>query len=112
MGAVYDPSLKDLQQVLQCSDHEIRKVGKHMSKTAIKGSLEIWGQDKKNRYQEREQKQEEVQEGTEEVRNLEEEERREHGGRIERREHQDQTEEEGIVDEMESRSKGQETREE
>jgi hypothetical protein len=50
MGAVYEPSLKDLQQVLKCSDHEIRKLGKHLSETVIKGSLEIWRPDTQNRY--------------------------------------------------------------
>jgi hypothetical protein len=55
----------------------------------------------KNRDKEKEQEEvQEVQEVTEEVRNLEEEERREHGGIIERREYHDQTEEEGIVEEM------------
>jgi hypothetical protein len=119
MEAVYASSLKDLQQLLQCSDHEIRKIGKHLSETVIKRSLEIWRQDMKNRYKEKEEEQEqeqeevqEVQEVTEEVWNLEEEQRREHGGIIERREDQDQTEEEGIVEEMESRSKEQEAREE
>jgi hypothetical protein len=115
MGAVYQPSLKDLQKVLKCSDHEIRKIGKHMSETVIKGSLEIWRQDMKTRHKEREEEQEEVQEVIEEIRNFEEEEMREHGEiieRIERREDQDQTEEEGtvegIVGEMESERKGPE----
>jgi hypothetical protein len=114
MGEVYEPSLKDLQKVLKWSDQEIRKIGKHVSETVIKGSLEIWRQDMKNRHKEREEEQEEVQEVIEEIRNLEEEEAREHGEIIERREDQDQTEEEGIREEMESRSRseGQDVREE
>jgi hypothetical protein len=66
MGAVYEPSLKDLQKVLKCSDHEIRKIGKHMSETVIKGSLEIWRQDMKTRHKEREREEEQGQ-GQEEV---------------------------------------------
>jgi hypothetical protein len=65
MGPVYEPSLKDRQQVLKYSDHEIRKIGKHMSETVIKGPLEIWRQDTQNRYKGNEQQ--EVQEVTEEV---------------------------------------------
>jgi hypothetical protein len=114
IGPVYEPSLTDLQQVLTCNDHKIRKIGKQMSETVINGSLEIWRQDMKNRHKEREEEQEEVQEVIEEIRNFEEEEMREHGKIIERREDQDQTEEEGIVEEMESKSerKGPEARQE
>jgi hypothetical protein len=44
MGAVYGPSLKDLQKVLRCSDREIKEIGKKMSDTVIIGSMEIWRQ--------------------------------------------------------------------
>jgi hypothetical protein len=44
MGAVYEKSLKDLEQVLRCRDQEIRKLGYRMSETVILGSLEIWRQ--------------------------------------------------------------------
>jgi hypothetical protein len=42
MGAVYLPSLKDLQKVLKCSDEELRQLGRKMSETVIAGSMEIW----------------------------------------------------------------------
>jgi hypothetical protein len=42
MGAVYGPSLKDLQKVLRCSDREIKQLGRVMSETVIVGSMEIW----------------------------------------------------------------------
>jgi hypothetical protein len=44
MGAVYGPSLKDLQKVLRCSDREMRILGQKMSETVILGSMEIWRQ--------------------------------------------------------------------
>jgi hypothetical protein len=44
MGAVYLPSLKDLQKVLRCSDEELRQFGRKMSETVIAGSIEIWRQ--------------------------------------------------------------------
>jgi hypothetical protein len=42
MGAIYAPSLKALKKILQCNDRELRKVGRQMSDTVIKGSMEIW----------------------------------------------------------------------
>jgi hypothetical protein len=44
MGAIYGPSLKDLQKVLRCNDKEMRKVAKKMSETVIVGSMDIWRQ--------------------------------------------------------------------
>jgi hypothetical protein len=44
IGAVYLPSLKDLQKVLRCSDEELRQLGRKMSETVIAGSMEIWRQ--------------------------------------------------------------------
>jgi hypothetical protein len=42
MGAIYRPSMKDLQKVLRCNDKEIKKVARQMSETLILGSLKIW----------------------------------------------------------------------
>jgi 3-dehydroquinate dehydratase len=44
MGAVYGPSLKDLQKVLKCNDAQLRKLGRKMSETVIINSMEIWRQ--------------------------------------------------------------------
>jgi hypothetical protein len=48
MGAVYDKSLKDLQQVLRCTDRELKKLGRKMSEAVIIGSMEIWRQNAKD----------------------------------------------------------------
>jgi hypothetical protein len=48
MGAVYMPSMKDLQKVLKCSDRELKKLGRRMSETVIVGSMEIWRQAAQN----------------------------------------------------------------
>jgi hypothetical protein len=42
MGAVYGPSMKDLQKVLRCNDQEMKKLARKMSETVILGSMEIW----------------------------------------------------------------------
>jgi hypothetical protein len=42
MGAVYGPSIKDLQKVLRCNDQEMKKLARKMSETVILGSMEIW----------------------------------------------------------------------
>jgi hypothetical protein len=42
MGAVYGPSMKDLQKILRCSNKEMKKLERKMSETAILVSLEIW----------------------------------------------------------------------
>jgi hypothetical protein len=42
MGAVYDKSLRDLKTVLNCTDKELKKLGKRMSEAVLTGSLEIW----------------------------------------------------------------------
>jgi hypothetical protein len=42
MGAVYGPSIKDLQKVLRCNDKEMKKLARKMSETVILGSMEIW----------------------------------------------------------------------
>jgi hypothetical protein len=42
MGAVYGPSMKDLQKVLRCNNKELRRLGRQMSETVIVGSTEIW----------------------------------------------------------------------
>ena len=44
MGAIYGPSLRELQKVLRCSNENIRKIGKKMSETVLVGSMEIWRQ--------------------------------------------------------------------
>jgi hypothetical protein len=44
MGAIYGPSMKDLQKVLKCSDRELKKLARKMSETVILGSMEIWRQ--------------------------------------------------------------------
>jgi hypothetical protein len=44
MGALYGPSMKDLQKVLRCNDKELRRLGRQMSETMIVGSMEIWRQ--------------------------------------------------------------------
>jgi hypothetical protein len=44
MGAVYNQLLKDLQKVIGCTDQKIWKLGRKMSETVIKGSMEIWRQ--------------------------------------------------------------------
>jgi hypothetical protein len=44
MGALYGPSIKDLQKVLGCNDKELRRFGRQMSETVIVGSMEIWRQ--------------------------------------------------------------------
>jgi hypothetical protein len=48
MGAVYMPSMKDLQKVLKCNDRELKKLGRRMSETVIVGSMEIWRQTTRN----------------------------------------------------------------
>jgi hypothetical protein len=48
MGAVYVPSMKDLQKVLKCNDRELKKLGRRMSETVILGSMEIWRQTTRN----------------------------------------------------------------
>jgi hypothetical protein len=48
MGAVYGESLKDLQQVLRCTDRELKKLGRKMSEAVIIGSMEIWRQNAKD----------------------------------------------------------------
>jgi hypothetical protein len=47
MGAVYGPSMKDLQKVLRCNDKEMKKLARQMSNTVILGSMEIWGNNAK-----------------------------------------------------------------
>jgi hypothetical protein len=42
IGAMYLPSLKDLQKVLRCSDEELRQLGRKIPETVIAGSMEIW----------------------------------------------------------------------
>jgi hypothetical protein len=42
MGAVYEPSMKDLQKVLRCNDQEMKTLARHMSEIVILGSMEIW----------------------------------------------------------------------
>jgi hypothetical protein len=42
MGAVYGPSMKNLQKVLRCNDKEMKKLARQMSDTVILGSMEIW----------------------------------------------------------------------
>jgi ketosteroid isomerase-like protein len=42
MGAVYGPSMKDLQKILRCNNKEIKKLERKMSETTILGSLQIW----------------------------------------------------------------------
>jgi hypothetical protein len=44
MGAVYGPSLKDLQKVLRCNNQELRKLGRKMAEVTVVGSMEIWRQ--------------------------------------------------------------------
>jgi cyanate lyase len=41
IGAVYKPSLKDLQKVMKCTDRQINKTTKQMSKAVIRGSMKI-----------------------------------------------------------------------
>jgi hypothetical protein len=42
VGAVYGPSMKDLQKILRCNNEAMKKLERKMSETAILGSLEIW----------------------------------------------------------------------
>jgi hypothetical protein len=42
MGAVYAPSLKALQRILNCSASELHRLGKKMSAAAVLGSMGIW----------------------------------------------------------------------
>jgi hypothetical protein len=42
MGAIYGPSMKDLQKVLRCNNKEMKKLERKMSETVISGSWEIW----------------------------------------------------------------------
>jgi hypothetical protein len=42
MGAIYGPSMKDLQKMLRCNNKEMKKLERKMSETVIPGSLEIW----------------------------------------------------------------------
>jgi hypothetical protein len=42
MGAIYGPSMKDLQKPLRCNNNEMKKLERKMSETVIFGSLEIW----------------------------------------------------------------------
>jgi hypothetical protein len=42
MGAIYGPSMKDLQKVLRYNGKEMKKLSRQMSETVILGSLEIW----------------------------------------------------------------------
>jgi hypothetical protein len=44
MGAVYVPSMKNLQKVLKCNDRELKKLARRMFETVIVGSMEIWRQ--------------------------------------------------------------------
>jgi hypothetical protein len=44
MGAVYGPSLKNLQKILKCNDRELRTLGWKISETVRMGSMEIWCQ--------------------------------------------------------------------
>jgi hypothetical protein len=47
-GAVYVPTMKDLQKVLKCNDRELKKLARKMSKTVIAGSMEICRQTTRN----------------------------------------------------------------
>ena len=74
MGAVYTPSLKDMQKVLKCTDRQIKEIGKQMSETVIRGSLAIWRQDTCERHEEhREQEREIMEQEIIEVQRIEEE---------------------------------------
>jgi hypothetical protein len=49
MGAVYVPSMNDLQKVLKRNDRKLKKLTKKMLETVIVGSMEIWRQATRDR---------------------------------------------------------------
>jgi hypothetical protein len=44
LGAIYLPSLNDLQKVLRWSDQQLRQLGRKMPGTVMSDSMEIWRQ--------------------------------------------------------------------
>jgi hypothetical protein len=44
IGVVCGQSLKDLEEVLKCSDRELKNLGRQMSERILLGSIEIWRQ--------------------------------------------------------------------
>jgi hypothetical protein len=72
MGAIYGPSLKALKKIFECSDRELRTVGRQMSDTVVMGSMEIWREFVKGQKEDHACEGEERREFEEEVQRLDE----------------------------------------